>query len=56
MIKGLLAASALYLLLLARSAWKQGEGMQFLWSLLIVATLIGSLSGVVALWIWLAGG
>lgn len=38
-----------YLLLLARSAWKQGEMVQFLRSLLIVAVLCGSIAGVVAL-------
>lgn len=42
----------LYLLLLARSAWKQGELRQFLWGLLIVAGLIGFIGGVI--WAWIA--
>ncbi len=42
------AGMAGYLLLLARSAWKQGELRQFLRSLLIVALLIGGIAGVVA--------
>ncbi|MBP2314980.1 hypothetical protein [Azospirillum soli] len=36
-----------YLLLLARSAWKQGEFKQFLRSLLIVATLCAIIAGAV---------
>lgn len=43
-----LAAMA-YLLLLARSAWKQGEMRQFLRSLVIVAGLIGAIAGAVVL-------
>lgn len=42
----------LYLLLLARSAWKQGEFKQFLWGLAIVAGLIGFIGGVI--WAWIA--
>lgn len=42
------AAMVGYLLLLARSAWKQGEFLQFLRSLAIVTLLIGSVAGVVA--------
>ncbi|MFD1623043.1 hypothetical protein [Azospirillum griseum] len=42
------AAMTCYLLLLARSAWKQGEIRQFLRSLLIVILLIGSIAGAVA--------
>lgn len=42
------AAMIGYLLLLARSAWKQGEFLQFLRSLAIVALLIGGVAGVVA--------
>jgi len=34
-----------YLLLLARSAWKQGEFRQFLRSLLIVAILCATIAG-----------
>ncbi len=41
-----LAAGA-YLLLLARSAWKQGEWRQFLWSLAIVAGIVGVIGAVV---------
>ncbi len=37
-----------YLLLLARSAWKQGEFRQFLRSLAIVAILVGVIAGAVA--------
>lgn len=37
-----------YLLLLARSAWKQGEFQQFLRSLVIVAGLGGIIAGMVA--------
>jgi hypothetical protein len=44
-IAGLMALA--YLLLLARSAWKQGEFRQFLWSLAIVAAIIGVLAAVV---------
>lgn len=43
---GLLAAG--YLLLLARSAWKQGEFRQFLRSLAIVATLGAMIAAAVA--------
>ena len=42
------AAMAGYLLLLARSAWKQGEFQQFLRSLAIVAVLCGVVAGAVA--------
>ncbi|WP_199230171.1 hypothetical protein [Azospirillum sp. TSH58] len=41
------AAAAGYLLLLARSAWKQGEMRQFLRSLAIVAALCGLVAGAV---------
>lgn len=41
-----------YLLLLARSAWKQGELRQFLWSLAILAAVIGVVAAVVALAAW----
>lgn len=37
-----------YLLLLARSAWKQGEFRQYLRSLAIVAALCGIVAGAVA--------
>ncbi|GAA4252315.1 hypothetical protein [Azospirillum formosense] len=42
-----------YLLLLARSAWKQGEMRQFLRSLAIVSVLCGLVAGAVFLAIWL---
>ncbi|MBP2227449.1 phosphate/sulfate permease [Azospirillum agricola] len=42
------AGIAGYLLLLARSAWKQGEFRQFLRSLAIVAILCGAIAGIVA--------
>lgn len=45
-IAGLMALA--YLLLLARSAWKQGEVRQFLWSLLIVAGVVAIIAAVVA--------
>ncbi|HYH21436.1 MAG TPA: hypothetical protein VD995_22745 [Azospirillum sp.] len=43
---GLLAVG--YLLLLARSAWKQGEFRQFLRSLAIVAALAAAIAAAVA--------
>lgn len=46
----------LYLLLLARSAWKQGEFKQFLWGMVIVAGLIGFVGGVIWAWITIASG
>jgi hypothetical protein len=46
----------LYLLLLARSAWKQGEFKQFLWGMVIVAGLIGFVGGVIWAWISIASG
>ncbi|CAO3421360.1 hypothetical protein [Azospirillum doebereinerae] len=42
------AAIVAYLLLLARSAWKQGEFRQYLRSLAIVAALCGIVAGAVA--------
>ncbi|MDG5493942.1 MULTISPECIES: hypothetical protein [Azospirillaceae] len=48
-------AVLLYLLLLARSAWKQGEFKQFLWGLLIVIGIIGIIGGVIWGWIALKG-
>jgi len=41
------AAIVGYLLLLARSAWKQGEFRQYLRSLVIVAALCGIVAGAV---------
>ncbi|NNG02682.1 MAG: hypothetical protein HKM95_01095 [Inquilinus sp.] len=43
---------AVYLLLLARSAWKQGELKQYLASLGVVAALVAVIGAVV----WLATG
>lgn len=54
--QGLGAIAILWLLLLARSAWKQGELGQFLRALLAVAVLIAAVSGIVAGWIWLDRG
>lgn len=48
-------AVLLYLLLLARSAWKQGEFKQFLWGLVIVIGIIGIIGGVIWGWIALKG-
>lgn len=45
-----------YLLLLARSAWKQGEFKQFLWGMVIVAGLVGFIGGFIWVWIVLARG
>ncbi|CAO3410649.1 hypothetical protein [Azospirillum largimobile] len=42
------AAVAGYLVLLGRSAWKQGEFRQYLRSLAIVAALCALLAGIVA--------
>jgi hypothetical protein len=47
---------ALYLLLLARSAWKQGEMKQFLWGLGIVVGLVAFIGGVIWAWIAVKGG
>lgn len=44
-------AVLVYLLLLARSAWKQGEFKQFLWGMVIVAGLIGFIGGFIWAWI-----
>lgn len=53
---GTLALVVLYLLLLARSAWKQGELGQYLRALLIVAGLIGALGLVVWAWVRFVAG
>ncbi|QCG88025.1 hypothetical protein [Azospirillum sp. TSH100] len=45
----IVAAMAGYLVLLGRSAWKQGEFRQYLRSLAIVAMLCALLAGAVAL-------
>jgi hypothetical protein len=41
-------AVAAYLILLARSAWRQGELPQFLRSLVLVAALMGAIAVIVA--------
>ena len=52
-LKGLIAAILVYLALLARSAWKQGELPQFLRALGLVVLLGLVLAGAVWGWIWL---
>ena len=42
--------AAAYILLLARSAWKQGEMRQFLWSLLAFAALAAILALFIGLY------
>ena len=44
-----------YIILLARSAWKQGEMRQFLWSLGAFAVLAGMLAAIIGLYAWLFG-
>ena len=44
-----------YILLLARSAWHQGEFRQFLLSLAVVAGLAGTLGLAARIYAWLAG-
>ena len=51
-LQGAALAAAVWLALLARSAWKQGEMRQFLVSLGIVAALIGAIAAVTAAFIW----
>lgn len=48
-------AILLYLLLLARSAWKQGEFKQYLWGLVIVIGIIGFIGLVIWGWVALKG-
>jgi hypothetical protein len=45
----------LYLVLLARSAWKQGEFKQFLWGIVIVTGLLVAVAGIIWAWIVLGG-
>jgi hypothetical protein len=47
-LEGVGVAAAVYLLLLARSAWKQGEIRQFLWSLGVVAAIGAVISLAIA--------
>ena len=42
--------AAAYILLLARSAWKQGEMRQFLWSLLAFGALAAILALIIGLY------
>jgi hypothetical protein len=51
---GLFAAA--YILLLTRSAWKQGEMRQYLWSLLAFAALAAILAAIIGLYVWLFEG
>jgi len=53
--QGLGLAAVLYVLLLARSAWKQGEFAQFVRSLAVVVGLGAALALVVVLTIALQG-
>lgn len=52
---GMALMAGLYLALLARSAWKQGEFRQFLVSLAVVFALCAVLAGIVAAVIWIDG-
>lgn len=54
--QGLALAFLAYLLLLGRSAWKQGELPQYFRSLSIVAVMVGVLTGAVAFYLWMEGG
>ncbi|MEO3433657.1 hypothetical protein [Inquilinus sp. CAU 1745] len=51
--QGLALAFLAYLLLLGRSAWKQGELPQYFRSLSIVALLVGLLAGAVWFYLWI---
>ncbi|MEQ8967012.1 MAG: hypothetical protein RID91_14425 [Azospirillaceae bacterium] len=46
---------AAYILLLARSAWRQGEARQFVISIAVVGGLIVALIGLVMVWSRLSG-
>lgn len=48
LVQVIVLAIAAYLVLLARSAWRQRELPQFLWSLALVAALIGAIAAIVA--------
>jgi hypothetical protein len=47
-LQGIGIAMAVYVALLARSAWKQGEIRQFLMSCLVLIALFGALAAIVA--------
>lgn len=49
-------AILLYLLLLARSAWKQGEFRQFLLGLVVVASMLLGIGGFIWAWVAIRGG
>ncbi len=55
-LKGLIAVVVLYLALLGRSAWKQGEFAQFVRSLALVTALLGAIVAFVAVFIWIDRG
>jgi len=50
--QGIGLAVAVYLALLARSAWKQGEMRQFLMSCLVLILLFGVLAAIIAAYAW----
>lgn len=54
--QGLALAFLAYLLLLGRSAWKQGELAQYFRSLSVVALMVGLLAGAVIFYLWMEGG
>lgn len=49
-------AILLYLLLLARSAWKQGEFKQFLWGMVVVVGMLLGIGGFIWAWVAIRGG
>jgi len=51
-LQGIGLAVAVYLALLARSAWKQGEMRQFLTSCLVLILLFGVLAAIIAAYAW----
>jgi len=51
-LQGIGLAVAVYLALLARSAWKQGEMRQFLMSCLVLILLFGVLAAIIAAYAW----
>jgi hypothetical protein len=54
-LQGIGLAVAAYLALLARSAWKQGEFKQFMMSCLVLILLFGTLTAVIAGYVWWQG-
>jgi hypothetical protein len=55
-LEGIGLAMTVYLALLARSAWKQGETRQFIMSCLVLVLLFGAVAAIVAAYIWWQGG